>query len=746
MGFKRHLRAEVVADDAVYVFSERRVVAMQGERIELIAPMLDGTRDLETLLRDTSAAGVSREQVVRVVRRLEDQGLVGSWYPPDPMDETSCAYWDSSGLDPQIVMNRLTSPIALLAVGGGIDRHAARRAFENAGLTIRDNEDDAEFSVVLCDDYLSPRLGEIDADHRQAKRPWLLARPLGERVWIGPIFTTDVHAGPCWHCLADRLRLHRPAERHVQAFLGRTRSVPRPAATLPPLAAAAFNLTALETMKWLAGQRHEGQRCVWTFDSADLEGRRHEVRARPQCHSCGDPTLMRQQAGQPVVLESRAKRGGTPEETLARYRHLVSPISGVVKEIRRANGTPEMFNVFKSGATSLPGARSLRGLRAALAMQNAGKGMTPAQAETGALCEALERHCATFAGDEEMVEASYAGLGEQAIHPDSCQLYHPRQFEGRWRWNASHDTPQFVCDPFDDHATMSWSPVWSHTHQRLRFLPTGVLYFGAPRKPGPMMVCADSNGNAAGASLEHAVWQGLLEIVERDAVAIWWYNRIRRPALDLPAFGDPWVDELREAYRRIGREVWALDLTVDLGVPVIAAVSRRVDQSREEIVFGFGAHRDVRVALRRGFAELNQLCSASFEARSAGRQMAAGIDAENWWRSATLETQPYLVPDPAEPPRSPAVYPLPHCDDIRDDIRHDIEMVHQRLRRAGLEMLVLNHTRPDIGLAAVKVIVPGMRHFWARFAPGRLYDVPVQMGQRAQPIEFDELNPIPLFV
>lgn len=745
VGFKRHLRAEVVADDAVYVFSERRVVAMQGEHIELIAPLLDGTRDLETLLRDTSAAGVSREQAMRVVRRLEEQGLVGSWYPPGQMDETSCAYWDSSGLDPWVVMGRLANPIALLTVEGGVDRRAAQRAFENAGLSVRDpnDGDDAEFSVVLCDDYLSPALSQIDAEHRQAKRPWLLARPLGERVWIGPIFTSDAHAGPCWHCLADRLRLHRPAETHVQAFLGRAKSVPRPAATLPPLAAAAFNLIVLEAMKWLAGQRHEGQKCVWTFDSADLEGRRHEVRARPQCHSCGDPTLMRQQARLPVVLESRARADRKPEETLERYRHLVSPVTGVVKEIRRSRGTPEMLNVFKSGATALPGARSFKGLRAALAaMQNAGKGITAAQAETGALCEALERHCATFAGDEERVEASYAQLGDEAIHPDACQLYHPRQFEDRGRWNAEHDTPQFVCDPFDDKAVMSWSPVWSLTHQRRRLLPTAMLYFGAPRKPGPIMVCADSNGNAAGSSLEDAVLQGLLELVERDAVAIWWYNRIRRPALDLAAFADPWVEGTLELYRRMGREVWALDLTADLGVPVIAAVSRRIDQPREEIVFGFGAHRDVRVALRRGLTEMNQLCCACTEARMAGRQPVAGIDAEKWWESATIETQQYLVPDPAEPPRGPAAYRLHEGGDLRDDI----ETLHRTLRRTGLEMLVLNQTRPDIGLAAIKVIVPGMRHFWARFAPGRLYDVPVRMGQRPQPIEFDELNPVPLFV
>ncbi|HEX6686948.1 MAG TPA: TOMM precursor leader peptide-binding protein [Candidatus Limnocylindrales bacterium] len=747
IGFKRHLRAEVVANDAVYVFSERGVVALQGEGIEWIAPLLDGTRDLETLLRDTSILGVSRSQVMRVVKRLTDQGLLSCRRIPDPMDDNACAYWDSTGLDPQDVVGRLASPINLLTLGG-VDRREARRAIEGAGLNL--GHDGCDLSIVLCDDYLSPDLIEIDADHRQAKRSWLLARPLGERVWIGPVFTGDAQAGPCWHCLAERLRGHRPAETHVQAVIGRRRPLSRPTVTVTPLANAAFNLIALEAMKWLAGQRHDGQRCVWTFDSVDLQGRRHEVRARPQCHSCGDPTLMRQQARRPVVLAPQPKRsrgsGGhralTPEETFERYRHLVSPISGVVKEIRRDDRTPAMFNVFRSGPTALPGARSVRGLRAGLAMQNAGKGITSVHAETGALCEALERHCATFHGDEETVEASYRSLQGEAIHPDTCQLYHERQFAGRKQWNAGHETFQFVCDPFDDNALMNWSAVWSLTQQRRRLMPTAMLYFGAPRKPGPVMVWSDSNGNAAGTSLEDAVLQGLLELVERDSVAIWWYNRTRQPAVDLSAFGDPWIDDLRATYAQMGREIWALDLTADLGVPVTAAVSRRLDQPREDIVFGFGAHRDPAVALRRSLTELNQLCSAAFDAFAPDRHRMASVDAKRWWESATIENQQYLLPDPGRPARRPGDYGYRPCDDIRDDV----DILHAGLREVGLELLVLNQTRPDIGLPAVKVVVPGLRHFWARLAPGRLYDVPVKLGRRQRPTDFEDLNPVPLFV
>jgi ribosomal protein S12 methylthiotransferase accessory factor len=68
------------------------------------------------------------------------------------------------------------------------------------------------------------------------------------------------------------------------------------------------------------------------------------------------------------------------------------------------------------------------------------------------------------------------------------------------------------------------------------------------------------------------------------------------------------------------------------------------------------------------------------------------------------------------------------------------------LERLGLEVLLLDQTRPDIGLPVVKVIVPGMRHFWARFAPGRLYDVPARLGWVEKATPESMLNPIPMFL
>ena len=62
-------------------------------------------------------------------------------------------------------------------------------------------------------------------------------------------------------------------------------------------------------------------------------------------------------------------------------------------------------------------------------------------------------------------------------------------------------------------------------------------------------------------------------------------------------------------------------------------------------------------------------------------------------------------------------------------------------KRAGLDFLVLDQTRPDIEVPVVRVIVPGLRHFYRRFAPGRLYDIPVKLGLRDRPLPESELTP-----
>ncbi|WP_433390856.1 TOMM precursor leader peptide-binding protein [Micromonospora sp. KLBMP9576] len=759
VGFKRHLRAHVVPGDAVYLLSERGATSISGAQVEALAPLLDGTRDLAGLVRD-SPAGMAPAEIGAVVRRLVDADLV-TLRPAGPAgaDEPAFAYWESAGLDPAAATRASAAArVDLVHVGGrpaGAAASAAADALRAAGLTVSPAAGNfsapaADLTVVLCDDYLDEELASVDAAQRAARRPWLLAKPGGAQVWVGPVFDPAAGAG-CWHCLAHRLRGHRQAETRLRAVVGSAAELATPPVSLPPLGAAALHLVALEAAKWTAGLRHDGQRAVWTLDSVTLRGAHHEVRARPQCPRCGDPGIERERAFRPVPLRSRptlSRSGGghralAPEQVLHDYGHLVSPVSGVVKEITRDGRGPAFFNSFRSGPNLATTTRSNADqMRFALRAENGGKGVTAVHAEVSALCEAIERHSAYFHGDEARVSGSYTELADTAVHPDDCLLFDKRQYADRARWNATCSPFQYVCAPFDEAAVTSWTPVWSLTGQRHRLLPTSMLYFNVPQQHGGLTLCADSNGNAAGGSLEDALLQGLLELVERDAVALWWYNRTRAPAVDLDSFGDRWIDELREVYAGLHREVWVLDVSSDVGIPTMAALSRRTDKRCEDIMFGFGAHPDPRVALIRALTEMNQLMPAVAEVGDDGGYGWSDPDAVRWWRTATWAGDAYLRPDPAVPARRLADYRHAPTGDLLQDVR----AVQHRLEALGLDVLVLDQTRPDVGLPVVKAIVPGMRGFWARFAPGRLFDVPVRLGRLDRPTEYENINPIPLFV
>ena len=75
----------------------------------------------------------------------------------------------------------------------------------------------------------------------------------------------------------------------------------------------------------------------------------------------------------------------------------------------------------------------------------------------------------------------------------------------------------------------------------------------------------------------------------------------------------------------------------------------------------------------------------------------------------------------------------------------DILICNNLIKKLESEILVSDVTRDEISMSVVKVIVPKLRHFYARFAPGRLYDIPVKMGWLTKPKKELEMNPTSMF-
>jgi ribosomal protein S12 methylthiotransferase accessory factor len=313
-----------------------------------------------------------------------------------------------------------------------------------------------------------------------------------------------------------------------------------------------------------------------------------------------------------------------------------------------------------------------------------------------------------------------------AILPNDVRLFSDAQYrEMRPPATVPDALPASLL--FDPSIEIEWSPAWSLRDQRFKYLPTGLLYFFYKGPGGE--IPADSNGCAAGNTLEEAIVQGFLELVERDSYAIWWYNRLQRPGLDLSQFDDAYIRDLQIQLAETGRRLWVLDITSDLGIPSFVAVTHWTESSREQIEFGSGAHFDTRIAVLRAMTELNQFLSIGL---MGGRDTGKFGHVDNELR---LEDHPYLAPRGTQLSR-----PNLSSKFGRLDVHEQVMACVRLAKGHGLDFLVLDQTRPDIEVPVVRVIVPGLRHFYRRFAPGRLYDVPVKLGLRDRPLSEDELN------
>ena len=738
-----HLQFHEIDERQTLLVSESFDTLLHGGLYGDLLPLLDGRRSQTEIAAALDGRHAAADVHAAIVS-LSARGYVVS--ADHGMERPRAAYWSSLGASPRWVEGRLAE--SRVAVEGDDGRFVRR--LEEAGIGVATG--DPGLTVVLCEDYLEERLVEVNRRALEAGAPWTLVRPRGVEALFGPVFRADKE-GPCWECLACRLRCHKEVHNFLRNFAGEEAAF-KPFAAESGVLASLYGMIAAEIVKWLvldeAAPVHDH---AIAMNLVTFESSRHPVTRRPQCPACGDEALyLPDRPPAPLCLRASPKthrnsggaRAVTPEATLAKYRHLVSPVSGVVTWLTRTTDENDSWlHVYWAGSNPGARSRSLSSLRRSLRSKSAGKGSTREQSEVSALCEAIERYSGAWCGDEIRIRRRFNDLAaeEAAIHPNDAQLFSDYQLDNAESINAKGHPYNIVPPRLDPDAEIDWTPVWSFTQRRHRYLPTSMLYSMSPEGRGGADLIADSNGCAAGNTLEEAILQGFYELVERDAFAIWWYNRLRAPGVDLSGFDDEFLASAADYYGRYEREVWMLDVTSDIGIPSFVALSRRPDADTEDIIYGAGAHADPRLAALRAVCELNQCLT--WLPRPGGGDGKPMIDdplALSWWKTARIADCSWLAPAEDAPLRRGSDYPVIESADTRDDVEHCRALVEAK----GMEFLVLDQTRPDIGMPVVRVIVPGMRHFWARFAPGRLYDAPLGMGRREHPLAEADLNPAPV--
>lgn len=724
--FAPNFTVYVLPPDVVCLYSEDRKFFLHGELFCALASAVGkGGRSLAELVGDLGT-NFPPDKVEEALKLLIERHYI---VPASPSSTDAVGgYWASLGLPPGIAEQNLGNcrvRIQAIDVKGGAE---LGDALSKLGVLIVTRSPD--LTVTLVNDYLEPRLAELNQQRVSDHAPWLLVQPSGAFPLVGPVFTPGKSA--CWTCLFDRMIRNR----EIKGFLDRAgaRAVAVSPLSRNTIGQGAIQFAAVEIAKAIAtGFRTELNDHVHSLDLLGSTLAKHYVAHRPQCPTCGNrkllnprrtPTPIEIGPGAKLVMTSGGYRTVSSRATVARFKKHVSPLTGMVSRLERIEADLPMNTNFHATHNFSAPAQNVDELRSGLSGGSFGKGSTAEQAEASALMEAIERYSGIFQGDEIRATRRFTDFPPgDAILPNDVLLFSEAQSS---EFPTDAPDTRMIPPRFDRSAKVEWSPVWSLRDGRFKYLPTSLLYFFYR---GPVAFQADSNGCAAGNTREEAIVQGFLELVERDAYAIWWYNRTRQPEVDLSQFDDSYVRDLHAQLAETGRKLWVLDITSDLGVPTYVAILHWMQNGQENIEFGSGAHFDKRIALLRTLTELNQFMSIGMMGGGTGEKPS--LDGTTPLR---LEEYPFLTPS-GKPTNSGAEFgPL-------DNTRAQVQACVDIAVRAGLDFLVLDQSRPDVEVPVVRVIVPGLRHFYRRFAPGRLYDVPVKLGLRDRPLPESELTP-----
>lgn len=754
IGISPQFSVHVIDERQVLLLSERRSFRLIGKLYVALLPHLDGTHT-GTQIVQAFAGRVTKEQVESALRTLVQKSY--ATYCDAEAPSSRQALWSEWGLTPakaEADLRRCAVSVKAISRDAASSEAARqlRRAAAACGLrVVRDNE--ADLAIVSVQDYLHRELAATNLVMRKSGRPWILFKAGGGVPLIGPV----LHPGsaPCWACLTNRMLENRPGDRLVGSDIKAVR--PALAYTGATLALAA-NFAALELARSIVTQRMaDFDRKIVSLDLSRHARREHEIRLDPNCAVCGEPhdrnaTLERamrplELRSQPVLPQADGGwRVSTAADVVKRLERYVSPITGIIDDVEDTSpqdGLP-VFQAKQANPThTSPRENRFVGRPGAAA----GKGMEKTQARASCLAEAIERYSCGFTGREPRLRSPWHALGKAAPHPHSYLNYSERQYDARDTLNTVHSGFNWIGERFDESREIEWTPAWSLTHGERRWLPTRYCYFNyaddeVPDESEVNKFCmADSNGCASGSTIEEAILQGFLELVERDACALWWYNKVQRPAFDLGAEQGAFIRRVSDFCASRDRGLHVLDLTNDIGIPVAIAVSYSRSNGRS-IALGLGAHFDASIAISRALAEMNQMVTLEIEmARSA---VEFKITADNramhdWTNNKSLETEGYCVPEGTI--RADA-YRRPQIGNLKDAVDLATRVVSDR----GFDMIVLDHSRREIDFAAARVVVPGMRHFWARYREGRLYDTPVELGWLESPLGEDGLNTTPFFL
>jgi ribosomal protein S12 methylthiotransferase accessory factor len=131
----------------------------------------------------------------------------------------------------------------------------------------------------------------------------------------------------------------------------------------------------------------------------------------------------------------------------------------------------------------------------------------------------------------------------------------------------------------------------------------------------PLLRIPNSNGLATHRTFEQAAYYGLLELIERDAFMIMFFNKLRSARIDPASIGNKKIQDVLKSFARFNLSCDILKLPTDAPTTVICCMLRDESGEGPALAVGAKAHHDPAVAI---LGALTESYGVWFLARSYG--------------------------------------------------------------------------------------------------------------------------------
>ncbi len=329
------------------------------------------------------------------------------------------------------------------------------------------------------------------------------------------------------------------------------------------------------------------------------------------------------------------------------------------------------------------------------------------------VCRPNARSLAVSLGKGLTMDAAKAsGLMESVEIFHAEHIERPLKFFSRRHAERGHslvNTERLVSianSPFHEDLPITWIEGWDLIGRRSCWLPYETVHanYTVSKAPGHGCFDASTNGLASGNSLIEAICHGICEVIERDALALWNHRLMAEradTAIDVQTVADADCLSLIQQMRERGFSVRLYDITSDIAVPTIYCVLQDELNPNNHVGIGSGTHPVREIATIRALTEAAQVRTTYI---SGARDDLSLEEFDDEGRHTKRDHAGRLARE-GHAPRS--FKDLPTSD--HDNFLSDLTWLLDQLTQSGIEEVVaVNLTREDLGVAVARVVIPGL--------------------------------------